>query len=84
MPMRYQLSYPGSDSIHMVTVTSKVDLFEPRTLTNPEKTDRVGLMLKNVISDQTTRKDIAAEKHAARRRQSGATRHLQYHSNVGV
>ncbi len=34
-------------------------------ITNPEKTERVGLMLKNVISDQTTRKDMAAVRQAA-------------------
>jgi hypothetical protein len=33
--------------------------------TSPENTDSVGLMLKKVISDQTTRKDMAAVTQAA-------------------
>jgi uncharacterized protein YaiE (UPF0345 family) len=54
------------------------------SLTSPENTESVGVMLKNVISDQTTRNDMAAVRQAARRRRRGETRHRQYHSTVGL
>jgi hypothetical protein len=41
-------------------------------------------MLKKVISDQTTRKDMAAVTQAAKRSRRGERRQRQYHSTVGL